>query len=376
MARPRRAANGDGSIYQREDKRWAGSFVADGKRRYVYGKTQKEAREKLRRAQQEHKQGTLVDPSKLAVKDYLKHWMQVHGPSLKLTTDTNYRAQLEHHIIATLGTITLQKLTPDHIQKCYAGLLEEGLQASTIHFIHTIFKAALADAVEWGKIARNPCGKVKLPRKEKRDIMPLTQEQAQTLLQVARGHWLEGVITLALATGMREGELLALHWQDIDFERGVLQVRRTHSYIPEKGHYESEPKTASSKRSLVLAPFALDALKAQRTAQKAARMQAGPTKWQEKGLVFCNAQGDYLWVATLHRAFKRLLQLAGLPDIRFHDLRHTAAVALIMKGVHAKVIQEILGHSSIKITMDIYGHVFPSMQRDAMASMDEFLKAI
>jgi integrase len=376
MARPRRAANGDGSIYQREDKRWAGSFVAEGKRRYVYGKTQKEAREKLRRAQQEHKQGTLVDPSKLTVKDYLKHWMQVHGPSLKLTTDTNYRAQLEHHIIATLGAIGLQKLTPDHIQKCYAGLLEEGLQASTIHFIHTIFKAALADAVEWGKIARNPCSKVKLPRKEKRDIMPLTQEQAQTLLQVARGHWLEGVITLALATGMREGELLALHWQDIDFERGVLQVRRTHSYIPAKGHYESEPKTASSKRSLILAPFALEALKVQRTAQKAARMHAGPATWQEKGLVFCNAQGDYLWVATLHRAFKRLLQLAGLPDIRFHDLRHTAAVALIMKGVHAKVIQEILGHSSIKITMDIYGHVFPSMQRDAMASMDEFLKAI
>jgi integrase len=150
-------------------------------------------------------------------------------------------------------------------------------------------------------------------------------------------------------------------------------VRRSLSYVPQKGLSEQEPKTASSRRSITLPSFALEALKAHRTAQKAQLLQAG-VKWTDQCLVFCSKQGGYLWHMNIQKAFKRLLQGAELPAIRFHDLRHTAAVALIMKGVHAKVIQEILGHSTITITMDIYGHVFPSMQRDAMAYMDEFLR--
>lgn len=378
MAKGRRAANGDGSIYYREsDNRWVGSYLVDGKRRYVYssvGGKREEARDKLRKLQQEHKQGMFIEPSKLTVKAYLEHWMKVHGPTIKVSSSTDYRYKLTAHIMPTLGSVLLQKLTPDRIQACYADLLADGLKASNIRSIHTIFKAALADAVEWGKIVRNPAILVKLPRKEKHEIQPLTQEQTKTLLEAARGHALEGLISLALATGMREGELLALHWKDVDLEQGTVQVRRTLSYVPKRGLYEEEPKTAKSRRSIQLATFAIDALKRHRTAQKAARVQIGPERWQEKGLVFCNKQGGYLWNKNLIRTFKRLLQAAGLPTIRFHDLRHTAAVALIMKGVHAKVISEILGHSTIMITMDIYGHVFPSMQRDAMTYMDEFLR--
>jgi integrase len=379
MAKARRVANGDGSLYYRKsDKRWVGSFIVNGKRRYVYssvGGKREEARDKLRKAQQEAEQGTLVEPSKLRVKDYLTDWLSIHGPSIKDSSCTNYRYQIDAHLIPALGHIPLQKLTPAQIQKCYAGLLEEGLKASSIHSLHIVFKSALADAVEWDKIGRNPCDKVKLPRKEKRDIMPLTQDQARSLLQAATGHWLEGLLTLALATGMRQGELLALHWHDIDFERGIVQVRRSLSYVQKRGISEEEPKTAHSRRSIQLAAFAIDALKRHRTAQIKARWQED-TKWQEKGLVFCNHWGGYLWRVNVHAAFKRLLERATLPAIRFHDLRHTAAVALIMKGVHAKVIQEILGHSSITVTMDIYGHVFPSMQRDAMTYMDDFLRAM
>ncbi len=374
MARARRAANGDGSIYQRADKRWCASYVVDGKRRYIYGKTHQEAREKLRKAQQEHKEGTHVEPSRLKVKDYLEHWLSIHGPSIKDSTCTNYRYQLDAHLMGTLGHIPLQKLSTDQIQTCYAGLLEEGLKASTVHSLNIIFKAALNDAVKLGKIGRNPCTKVKLPRREKHEMTPFTQEQTQILLQAARGHKLECLVTLALATGMRQGELLALHWSDIDVEQKTVQVRRSLSYVPNKGLSEQEPKTASSRRSITLPSFALEALKVHRTALKEARVHAG-AKWQKKDLVFCNRNGDYLWPVNLQRAFKQLLHDAGLPAIRFHDLRHTAAVALIMKGVHAKVIQEILGHSSITITMDIYGHVFPTMQRDAMAYMDEFLRS-
>jgi integrase len=374
MGKGRRAVNGDGSIYQREsDKRWVGSFIVDGKRKYVYAKNAKEVREKLRKAQQAHEQGTLVSASRQSVKDYLKHWLGIHGPTIKASTWATYGYNLNANIIPTLGHIPLQKLTPDQIQKCYTGLAEEGLKASSIRFIHTILKSALADAIEWGKLARNPCSKVKLPRIEKHDIMPLTQEQTQVLLQYIRGHKLECLVSLALATGMRQGELLALHWHDIDFEQKVVQIRRTLSYIPKKGLSEEEPKTAKSRRSITLTAFAIDALKQHRTAQVEARLQSC-ARWQDKDLVFCNGQGGYIWHMNMETAFKRLLQEAGLPARRFHDLRHTAAVALIIKGVHPKVIQEILGHSSIVITMDIYGHVFPSMQRDAMAHMDDFLR--
>lgn len=172
---------------------------------------------------------------------------------------------------------------------------------------------------------------------------------------------------------MRRGELLGLHWHDIDFNESSLSVRRTVGCIGKFGVVVSEPKTRRSRRKIVLPGFVIDALKRHQERQLTMREKAG-TQWREKGIVFCNMYGDYLSTTNLQIAFKRLLQSAELPDIRFHDLRHSAASFLAQLGVHPKVVQEILGHSNISMTMDTYSHVFPSMQQDAMDKLDKLFR--
>jgi integrase len=214
---------------------------------------------------------------------------------------------------------------------------------------------------------------VKLPRYTPREGYPLDQEQAQRLLRAAQGNRLECVITLAITTGMRLGEILALRWSDINMEEKVLHVRRTVDYIKTFGWVEDEPKSASGKRDIQLPQVTVDALKEHRTAQLEARLKVG-AHWKEQGLVFPNRYGGFFRRMRLYAIFEKLLKEAGLPDMHFHDLRHSAATILLSMGVPAKVVQEILGHSNISTTMNIYGHVFPSMQRNAMDEMDDFFK--
>jgi integrase len=191
------------------------------------------------------------------------------------------------------------------------------------------------------------------------------------LLEAAKENRLLCLLTLALATGMREGELLALHWQEIDLEKRVLQVRYTVGYINHQGIVISEPKTENGRRSITLPQFAVDELRRHRERQAQARETAGE-KWKEHGLVFTNRNGRNIDRNYLRVLFKKLLKKAGLPDIRFHDLRHSAATILLSMGVPAKVVQEILGHSSISITLNIYAHVLPGMQEEAMEKMDDW----
>jgi integrase len=177
-------------------------------------------------------------------------------------------------------------------------------------------------------------------------------------------------LTLALVTGMRKGELLGLHWHDIDFNTGSLQVKRTVSRVGKFGLVVSEPKSARSRRKIVLPTFVLEILKQHRAYQKILRLQAIPL-WKEGDIVFSNIYGGYVEPANLHEHFKSILKKAGLPDIRFHDLRHSAATILLEMGVHPKVVQELLGHSNISTTIDIYSHVLPSMQQEAANKLDE-----
>ena len=193
-----------------------------------------------------------------------------------------------------------------------------------------------------------------------------------------RGHKWEALFTLAMATGMRRGELLGLKWQDINFEAGLLQVRRVLSrvptHMPEREHVyvEAEPKTQKSRRSVMIAPFALEALKKHRVSQLEAKVKAGEF-WQDYDYVFCTLAGTHLGPNHVVEEFKKLLTRAGLPDIRFHDLRHSAATLLLSLGIHPKVVQELLGHTQISMTMDVYSHVLPGMQQDAMRQLDAAL---
>ena len=198
----------------------------------------------------------------------------------------------------------------------------------------------------------------------------MTGEQAIKLLEVAKGSRIEALLLVAFTTGMRKGELLALRWDDIDLEKGVLYVQRTVSRIPGRGYMESEPKTKSSRRRIVLPGVAIEALKGHYSNQEKARVKAGE-KWNNWGIVFANKYGGFLRPDTVLDTFHQLLKDADLPTMRFHDLRHSAATILFVAGVNPKVIQELLGHSTISLTMDNYSHVLPSMHEEAMGKMDD-----
>ena len=374
MPRGKRRSQGEGSVFQRKDGRWVMQIWLGDKYKQVYVKSEKEGIKKLREAQRELEQGILPTGPDQTLKQYIEYWLEeVHKPTIRLSSYVKYRKIINSYIIPILGDMKLQKLTPQHINSFYRQKEKDGLQSSTINTIHGVLHRALDNAVKWGYIARNVCDSVSPPRIVKHEIKPLTMEQASKLLEVARGQRLEMLLTLALTTGMRRGELLALRWSDVDLESGNIQVRRTVDIIPKHGYVENEPKTARSRRMIVLAPFAVDMLKQHHVQQLELRLKAG-SNWQEKNLVFTGLHGSYLNPNHLPEMMEKVLTEAGLPHIRFHDLRHSAATLLLSMGVHLKVVQEILGHSNISMTADTYSHVLPSMQQEAVGKWGDKLK--
>lgn len=375
MGKQKQRGHGEGSIYQRKDGRWVASITLEGrKRKTFYGKTRKEVQEKLRVALNDQKQGVLATGPQQTIKQYLEQWLEyVHRPAIRLNSYVKYRTALNKHILPALGHIQLQKLTPQQVQAFYAQKLKEGYATETIRGFHGLLHRALDNAVRWNLVARNICDAVSPPRMIKHEIQPLTKEQAQKLLETAEGHRLEGLLTLALATGMRRGELLGLKWQDIDFDERSLQIRRTVTRIAGFGLVESEPKTSKSRRKVMLPQFVVDVLIQHRVHQGEDRLKAGAA-WQENDIVFSNPRGGLIEPAHLLPRFQRLLREAGLPHIRFHDLRHSAATILLSMGAHPKVVQELLGHSQISMTMDTYSHVLPSMQREVMDRLNDMFE--
>ena len=364
-------AHGEGSVTHRKDGRWMTSMTLEnGSRKYFYGDTQKEALEKLREAQHQQKQGTLATGKAQTLRVYLDRWLEdAHRTSLKPSSYADYRRVIDKHIVPVLGHIQLQKLTPQHIQSFYAKELKAGLSARTVNKYHALLHKALDNAVRWNLVARNVCDVVTKPRETKYEIQPLTEEQARKLLDTVRGNVLEGIITIALTTGMRRGELLGLKWEDIDFKGKNIVVRRSVTYVNKVGVVELEPKTQKSRRKIMLPDFAIEVLKQHQTRLQERKAQLG-SAWQESGYVFCNGRGGFLQEKQLYDMYKRLLKRAGLPNIRFHDLRHSAATIMIKMGVNPKVVQEVLGHSNINITLNIYTHVLPSMQQEVATKLD------
>jgi integrase len=374
--------NGEGSIYFRQsDKKWVGSVtLQNGKRKVFYGGTRKEVADKLKTALHEQQQGTIVMSSTQTVAQFLTDWLEnVHRRRLRPRTYERYSEVINLHLIPALGRYQLQKLTAQHIQKFYTQKEDEGLASTTIHYYHSVLHNALNMAVKWGLVAKNVSDLVTPPRKERYAIQPFTEEQARAFLDVIHGHKWEALFTLALATGMRRGELIGLKWQDINFKTGTLQVvrvlTRVPTKMPEREHVyiEAEPRTEKSRRSVLLAPFVIEALKEHRVRQLEAKLKAG-SGWQDRDYVFCTLHGSHLNPNRIVDEFKKLLKQADLPNIRFHDLRHSAASLLLSLGIHPKVVQELLGHTQIGITMDVYSHLLPGMQKDAMSKLDEALK--
>lgn len=365
--------NGEGSIYQRKsDGRWVGSVtLPDGTRKVFYGQKRVEVAEKINNALHDLSRGILATGPNVTVQEYTEHWLEeIHKPMIKLKTYTDYQGLLRNYIVPGLGAIKLQNLTPQQVQAFYSKKLKEGFAPKTVKNIHVLLHKALNDAVKWNMLPRNICDAVTPPRLSHKEHTVLTVEQARTLLKQVENHHFKALLTVALITGMRCGELLALHWSDIDFAHCSLQVQRTVAHFKNLGYVESEPKTAKSRRQIKLPFFAVEIL-INHQAQQNELKNKNANVWVDKNLVFTGIEGNYISLTTLRETFNKVLKQAGLPHMRFHDLRHSAATIMLSRGTHPKVVQEILGHSQISITLDVYSHVVPSMQDEVTKRWDD-----
>jgi integrase len=275
------------------------------------------------------------------------------------------------HLIPNLDRVPLEKLSPEHVQALLRAKTDEGLAPRTVHHLRALLRIALNRAMRWGLVVRNVAALADSPRIERFDVRMLAPAEAKQLLAAAEDDRLGALYSVALALGLRQGEALWLSWEDVDFEYRRLFVR--HGLQRVDGELRLvEPKTRQSRRTVAMPTVVIDALLHHKAGQSQERLLAG-TRWRETGLVFTSTIGTPIEVGNLRRSFRRLLDKACLPRMRFHDLRHSCASLLLVQGVSARVVMETLGHANISITMDTYTHVMPELQRQAADAMDRLL---
>lgn len=373
-------AKGDG-ITKRADGRYMARYTVqtpDGpKRKTIYGAKYKDVEKKLNEARGDAARGLVFDDGDLTLGKYLDRWLSdsVRG-TVRTTTLERYAELVRLHIKPVVGSVKLKNLSPAHVQGLYRDRLDTGLSPATVHKIHVVLHKALKQAVRWNMVPRNVTEAVTPPRPAPDEIHPLDAAQVAALLSGASGDRLEALYVLAVTTGARQGELLALKWEDLDLERKILRIRRT--LTRSKGTMTlGEPKTKKSRRTVPLTDRAVTALKIHRKLQLEERMRLADL-YKDRGLVFANEVGNITNPSNLRqRSFTKLLKLAGLPDTtRFHDLRHTCATLLLSRGQHPKLVQELLGHANIAITLDTYSHVLPGMGDGLADAMEDAIGGV
>ncbi|MGH2507600.1 MAG: tyrosine-type recombinase/integrase [Ktedonobacteraceae bacterium] len=369
-----RRTQGEGSVYMRKDGRAAASAMYEGKRITKYGKTKKEAWENLQAVLDDLKQGKAVIGPKQTVAQYLTRWLEdSQRLQLRQRSYGRYAYAVNKQIIPTLGHIQLDKLTHEDVQKLCTNLMDQGYAPRTVGKAHVVLRKALKDAVLQKMLSQNVTDHIALPRVSDYEARVLTWAECERLIEASQGYRIWFFLVLALVTGARRGELLALRWSDVDVETGLVFIHRSVGHASyASGYVENEVKTRAGRRKVRLPQFVLDLIGKQKEYLEYLRVKAG-TKWQEHDLVFTNLTGGYMDEASIRKPFKRLLKKLGLPDMRIHDLRHSAATLLLASGVSPKVVQELLGHSDIKVTLGIYGHVIPGMQEKVIEVMDKHL---
>ena len=294
-------------------------------------------------------------------------------PPAPAATYRSYEQIVNNHLIPAFGRVPLSQLKPDAINTYMLRKLKEGLSPRSVQYQHAVLRSALQQATRWGIVSRNVARLVTPPRVERPEVRPLTLEEMRHFLSSIEGTRSEALYSLAAGLGLRQSELLGLAWPDVDLEHGTLTIRRSLQRYDGEYHLD-EVKSQRSRRTLALPSPLVEALRRQRTVQVAERLKAGP-QWQgdEWELVFATEAGAPLSSKAVTRAFKKDLKAAELPEKRFHDLRHGAATYALSLGVPLKVVQDILGHSTIAITADTYSHIANELQRDATDRITEGL---
>ena len=383
-----RNAQGSGTIRQRADGIWEARFTVGrnpgtGKQiqRSLYASTQREVQIKLRQALSAVDAGAYVDPSKMTVAQWLESWLKEYTADVKPYTQRAYATNIKNQIIPALGALRLDKLTPLQVQKFYNNCMrgEKNLKPKTVKNIHGVLHSALKQAVMNGMIRSNPSESCTIPRIERMEIKPFDDEAEKSFLRAIEGDKYERLFVVDLYTGMRKGEILGLRWSDIDFEQGTITISRQLQVEPFKGgRYYLAPLKNDKERVITPAPYVMQILREQRRCQNEARLLAGGA-WDEgdiPGLVFTNELGKHLCHQTIGTRYKKLVKAAGLPDARFHDLRHSYAVAAIRSGDDIKTVQSNLGHHSAAFTLDTYAHATAQMKRESADRMQAHIQAI
>ncbi|TDA67706.1 MAG: site-specific integrase [Clostridia bacterium] len=382
--------NNEGSVTQRSDGRWQGAVTtgrdpATGKlkRVFFYGATREEAARKVTAALAEVQRGTFVEPTKLTVGQWLETWLvEYKKTELRPTTWDSYEITARVHIKPAVGELKLKDLRPEHLQRLYNEKAKAGLSPKTVTYIHTVIHGALGQAVKNGLVIRNVAEATTLPRKVKKEIRPLTLEEVKQLFDAIEQDRLFPAIYLELATGLRRGELLGLRWQDVNLKAGTITVKqglvRVRNHEAQEGERKTmlvfqELKTATARRTIPIPEDVLAELKRWKARQNEEKLALGQG-YRDNGLVFCAEDGQPLDPRSFTRHFDQMLKCAGLPHIRFHDARHTFATMMLELGESPKVVQQMLGHSQIAVTLDIYSHVSLDLERKAAARLNEVLK--
>lgn len=367
-------AVGEGSVFKRGN-RWVAQVGTGKNRETKYFETQREANAWRHKMVEQRRQGLVFAGSKVPLSKFLDEWLVVAKTSVRPNTFHQYSQIVHQHINPMLGEILLKDLRPDHVQSLYINKLENGVSPRTTRMIHAVIHRALNHALKLGLIVRNVSDAVTRPKVERKEMKTLNDYQVRQLIQVAESKRMGILFWVAVTTGLRQGELIGLKWSDLDWKTRRIQIQRQVQRRKGEGLVFCEPKSASGRRVIVLGKLTIERLREHKNIQQKDRILL-EEKWQDYDLIFPSPIGKPLEPSNVLKVYKYCLKEAGLPNLRFHDLRHTAATLMLQQGINPKIVQERLGHSDISLTLNTYSHVLPPMQEEAAEKMDELLTLI
>jgi integrase len=370
----RRRANGEGTITQRKDGRWEARIsLEDGKRKVLYGKTQRAVRDKLIAARRQVQQGLPLPHERLTLGAWLTEWLEtVARVSVHPSTFRAYLGYVNHRLLThRTARQALTRVSPSDLDRLFADLRQAGLKPRTVEQIRAIIRRSLNVALKRSLVVRNVATLTDPPHVERNEAPALSSEEARRLLGALRAEPRYPLYAFALATGLRLGELLGLRWEDVDLDTGIVRVRQAAQRIAQETRFVP-PKTNRSRRQIVIPASTIALLRSHRARQAEQRLALG-SEWGDSGLIFTNDFGAPLVGTSVTNGFQRALARAGLPRMRFHDLRHGTASLLLAEGVNPRVVMERLGHSTIALTLGTYSHVIPALDQEAAMRLDRAL---